>query len=169
MTSLPTTTGQPLAVQALDRAVMVATRRERNFAPEQLTVTLHATTGTIALEGRPYGPLLPAPEWPELHLSTYQFFTDAFQPADLEAFTEAFNLEVARPECDLVLAVHADVPDYDLDDAYAWRYDPRAKGFVSVPPADAGALFHEDTRVLAYPWDKAPFSSVSALCPAEAH
>ncbi|MFI6282897.1 hypothetical protein [Streptomyces sp. NPDC050988] len=164
-----------VAHAVLDRAVMIASRRERNFAPELVTVAVHTAKGPHYIEGRTCHrcPAIPAPGWPELDLPTYTFTdlpsTGLYPDTDLETFTRTFERELARPEGLLVLAIHADVPDHDLDDAYAWRYDQRAKSFVPVPRGDAAHLFHEDTTVLTYPWDKAPFASASALCPAEAH
>ena len=163
------------AMPALDRAVMIASRRGRNFAPEQLTVTLHTPDKSVAVEGHPHGPQTPAPEFPEfpeLHLPTYTFpepLSGNCDATDLEtflaAFAEALEQESARPDGRLLLTVHADVPGYDFDDAYAWRHDPDTETWVAVPPADAADLFHDDTQVLTYPWGKAPFSSVSALTP----
>lgn len=167
-------TRRTTAMPALDRAVMIASRQEGNFAPPQLTVTLHTTDDSVAIEGHPHGPQIPAPDFPELALPTYTFpapFTERYAATDLEpflaAFTEALQREPTRPDGRLVLAVHADVPGYDFDDAYAWRYDPDTETWVTVPPADAADLFHEDTHVRAHPWDKAPWSAVPALAPAE--
>ncbi|MEU5239687.1 hypothetical protein ACH4UR_25500 [Streptomyces lydicus] len=170
----PETATPAFAISALDRAVMIASRRERNFAPELITVTLHTTETSVAIEGRPYGPTIPAPDWPELPLPTYRFSdptTGRCATTDLETFltvfTEAFARETTRPDGRLILTAHADVLGDDFDDAYAWSYDPHAKDFQAVPPADAADLFHEDTHLLAFPWHKAHFRSVSALAPAD--
>ncbi|MEV4868541.1 hypothetical protein [Streptomyces syringium] len=147
---------------------MIASRRERNFAPEGLTITLHTGEAPVAIEGRPTGASIPAPDWPELGLPLYTFdgrSSGLYPTVDLAAFTTAFDRALANTGSTLIVAVHAKVPDYDLDDAYAWRYDWQARGFTTVPIAEATALFHEDTHVLAYPWDRAPYASVTALDP----
>lgn len=163
-----------LATSALDRAVMISSRRERNFSPGVVTVTLHTSGGSVAVEGRPCGLRVAAPGFPQLTLPTYKFqmALSGLSAANtdlatfLAAFTEAVEREAGRPGGRIVLAVHADVDDDDFSDAYAWRYDFGAKSFQTVLPADAADLFHEDTHVLAYPWDKAPWPSISALAPA---
>ncbi|MEV0966945.1 hypothetical protein AB0J25_31035 [Streptomyces sp. NPDC049910] len=157
-----------IARTVVDRAVMIASRRERNFAPERLTVVLHTGEAPVRIEGRWTGASTPAPNWPELELPLYTFddWTSGLYPTvDLAAFTTAFDRALADTGSTLIVAVHADVPDWDLDDAYAWRYDWQARGFTTVPVAEAAALFHEDTNVLAYPWDRAPYASVTALDP----
>jgi hypothetical protein len=98
---------------AVDQAVMIASRRERNFEPELVTVTLHTTDGPISIEGRPCHqcPATPAPGWPELHLPTYTFaapWTGLQPTVDLETFTMAFDRELSRPDATLILTVHAD-------------------------------------------------------------
>lgn len=161
-----------IARTALDYAVMIASRRERSFAPDRLTVTLHTAEGTLTLEGRPcpHCPGTPAPDFPQLHLPAYTFTqpcSGLHPTTDPDTFSTALDQELARPDTPLTLTIHAEVPGYDLDDAYAWRYDRHTKGFTTLPPAEAIPLFHEDTHVLAYPWDKAPWASVSALCQTE--
>lgn len=166
--------GRPHAVAALDRAVMIASRQDCNSAPELVTVTLHTAHGSAAVEGRPHGPRIPAPGFPELALPTYTFsapFSGLSAATNLEAFlselTEALDRETTRPDGRLILAVHADVPGEDLDDAYAWCYDADAKDFTTIWPAEAADLFHEDTQVLTHSWDSAPYASVPALAPVE--
>ncbi|MFD7462832.1 MULTISPECIES: hypothetical protein [unclassified Streptomyces] len=147
---------------------MIASRRERNFAPEGLTVVLHTGEAPVAIEGRPTGASIPAPGWPELELPIYTFdgwSSGLYPTVDLAAFTTAFDRALANTGSTLIVAVHADVPDWDLDDACAWRYDWQAREFTTVPIAEATALFHEDTNVLAYPCDRAPYASVTALDP----
>ncbi|MGW3933866.1 hypothetical protein ACWECC_38305 [Streptomyces microflavus] len=150
---------------------MIASRRERNFAPEGLTgltVVLHTGEEPVAIEGRPTGASIPAPNWPELHLPLYTFdgwSSGLYPTVDLAEFTTAFDRALADTGSTLIVAVHADVPDWDLDDAYAWRYDWQARGFTTVPVAEAAALFHEDTHILAYPWDRARYASVTAVDP----
>ncbi|RNG28738.1 hypothetical protein [Streptomyces botrytidirepellens] len=169
MTSTPVTNhpaaASAVALSALDQAVMIASRRERNFAPQQITVTLHTMEGALSLQGRAHGHTIPAPGFPELPLPTYTFPTTDLETF-LTQFTQALDAQTTRASR-LVLAVHADVPGYDFDDAYAWSYDPQTKDFQAVLPADAADLFHEETTLLAYRWHKAPYSSVSALAPAD--
>ncbi|MFI1203533.1 hypothetical protein ACH4VR_29575 [Streptomyces sp. NPDC020883] len=114
----------------------------------------------MALKGRATGPLVPAPEFPQLSLSAYEF-----EPAVLAEFAERFDGALASPDGSLIMTVHASVPDYDFDHGYAWVYDPHTKEFDSVPRINAEPLFHEDTHVLRYRLDKPPFLSVSALWP----
>ncbi|MFE9252820.1 hypothetical protein [Streptomyces sp. NPDC007088] len=159
-----------IARTVVDRAVMIASRCERNFAPGSLTVVLHTGEEPVALAVRPTGASVPAPGWPELELPLYAFDgwpSGLYPTVDLAEFTAAFDRVLADTGSTLIVAVHADVPGYDLDDAYAWRYDRQARGFttVSVDEAEAAELFHEDTYVLAYPWDRAPYASVTALAP----
>ncbi|WP_331732945.1 hypothetical protein OG613_48980 (plasmid) [Streptomyces sp. NBC_00015] len=163
-----------IARTALDKAVMIASRRERNFAPDRLTVSLHTGEVTLTIEGRPCHqcPGTPAPGFPELDLSTYTFAlpdSGLYATTDPETFTTALDQELTRPDASLTRTIHADVIDYDLDDAYAWRYDRDAGSFTTLPRAEAIPLFHDDTHVLAYPWDKAPWASASALCQTETH
>ncbi|MFF8618612.1 hypothetical protein [Streptomyces sp. NPDC015350] len=157
-----------IARTVVDRAVMIASRRERNFAPERLTVALHTGEAPVRIEGRPTRASIPAPGRPERELPLYTFdgWSSALYPTvDLAEFTTTFDRALADTGSTLIVAVYADVPDWDLDDAYAWRYDRQARGFTTVPVAEAAALFHEDTNVLAYPWDRAPYASVTALDP----
>ncbi|MFD8900564.1 hypothetical protein [Streptomyces ardesiacus] len=149
---------------------MISTRRERNFTPSLVTVTLHTHDGSVVIEGSPFGPDIPAPGWPELPLSAYKFsgeITGYYDATDLHTFLAAFAkaLEEASTGADprLVLAIHADVPDWDISDAYAWHYDVPTQGFVSLTPAQAAAFLPEDTHTLTYSLDKPPFATVSAL------
>lgn len=111
---------------------MIASRQERNFAPELVTVAVHTAKGPLYLEGRTCHrcPSVPAPGWPELHLPTYTFTdplsTGLYPETDLETFTRTFERELARPDGLLVLAIHADVPDHDLDAPGATTSVPRA-------------------------------------------
>ncbi|MFI0813639.1 hypothetical protein [Streptomyces echinatus] len=149
---------------------MISTRQERNFTPDLVTVTLHTHDGSVLIEGSPFGPHTPAPSWPELPLSTYKFsgeITGYYEATDLRTFLTAFAkaLEQAPASADprLVLAIHADVLDWDISDAYAWRYDVPTQGFVSLTPAQAAAFLPEDTHTLTYSLDEPPFATVSAL------
>ncbi|MFD8666608.1 hypothetical protein ACFV1U_14545 [Streptomyces microflavus] len=154
----------------VDGAVMIASRRERNFAPETLTVTLHTGEKPVAIEGSPTGASLPAPGFPHLELPLYTFdgwSSGLYPTVNLAEFTTAFEHALADTHSTLILTVHADAHDNDLDDAYAWRYDRQARAFTTVPvdEAEDAELFHEDTYVLTYPWDRAPYASVTALDP----
>ncbi|MET8682543.1 hypothetical protein ABZW18_34605, partial [Streptomyces sp. NPDC004647] len=71
------------ALSILDRAVSMASRRSRNFAPDSLAVTLHAPAGVLALDARSRGGVSrPAPGFPDLPLPVY-----AVTPRDLAGFT----------------------------------------------------------------------------------
>ncbi|MFI9018716.1 hypothetical protein ACIGZI_32250 [Streptomyces griseus] len=157
-----------IALTVVDRAVMIASRRERNFAPESLTVALHTGEQPVAIEGSPTGAGTPAPGWPEFELPLYAFdgrSSGLYPTVGLSAFITAFDRALADTGNTLIVAVHADVHNDDLDDTYAWRYDRQARGFTAVPVDEAATLFHEDTHVLAYPWGRAPYASVTALDP----
>ncbi|MFH0246062.1 hypothetical protein ACGRHY_27430 [Streptomyces sp. HK10] len=149
---------------------MISTRRERNFTPELVTATLHAADESVVIEGSPRGPRIPAPGFFELPLSTYVFageITGYYAATDLGTFLSAFAkaLEQAATSTDprVVLAIHAEVLGNDIADAYAWRYDVHTQDFIPLAPPEAANYLHEDTHVLTYPLEKAPFATVPTL------
>ncbi|MFD6335700.1 hypothetical protein ACFWGI_39785 [Streptomyces niveus] len=173
-----TDAARALALTALDRALMIVSRQERNYEPEEITVTLHTTDRPVTVAAHPHGDSVPAPSFPQLRLPTYTFSRPfAALPCAVRAvedlqtfltlFTEALDRETVRADGRLILAVHADVEGYDFDDAYAWSYTPQANDFTAVDPTELTALFHEDTTARAHPWHKVPWPSVSSLATAE--
>jgi hypothetical protein len=155
MPTSASTSSHEVAIQALDRAVMISTRRERNFTPDLVTATLHAADESVVIEGSPCGSHTPAPGFPELPLSAYKFtgeITGYYAATDLDAFLSAFARALEQAPAStgprVVLAIHAEVLGYDIADAYVWRYDVQTQDFIPLAPPEAANYLHEDTHVL---------------------